>query len=271
MEQLLRGRLPSFAALGPAFVSVAGTASGGVLQILEEVSATHCIRPQLHLPRAECTEESAVALVDSALRVGVRDVLVLGSAPGSLRPASGGGFGSAAELVRFLRARYAERKLRISVCGFPRGASGEAGSYEGDLRELAAQTKAGASQVVCLPSFDAATHMQYVADARALGVEARVLPGLLPVLEAAEFRRICRALHVTPPAWLEARISEAAASSEPGAVHACGAGLLKQLAAELGQAGACAPHVYTLNSAAALDALLHAGYRPLQHRAGPAT
>ncbi len=268
VTSLLRTRLPSFAALGPTFVSVAGTASGGVLEIIEEVCSVHSLRAQLHLPRAELTGESASALIDRALGVGVRDVLVLGGTPGSLRPATESGFGSAAELVGFVKARYGSQ-LRVGVCGFPRGTSGEAGSYEADLAELAKQVRAGAERVVSLPVFDVEAHVRYIEDARAEGVVCPISPGLLPVLVASEFRRICRALHVTPPEWLAERLSKsevAGAASPSASVGAVGTQLLAELAEGLARAGSEPPHIYTLNSAAALDALLGAGFKQLKHR-----
>jgi methylenetetrahydrofolate reductase (NADPH) len=269
VEELLqpRGRLSVYAAYGPSFVSVSGPAGGGTLAVLEGVRKGHCLRTQLHLPRADLQADGVTALVDSAMRLGVTDALVLGGAPGSLRPASGGGFGSAAELVAFLKKRYGAR-LRVAVCGYPRGTCGEAGDYAADLAQLAKQVAAGAESVVCLPVFAAAVHTAYVADARGAGVDAPIVPGVLPLGAPAEFRRICRALHVTPPEDVERVL--AAAEATPAAAdetaRAAGRTRFASLVGELRAAGACAPHVYTLNSTHTLDALAAAGFRPLKHR-----
>ena len=71
---------------------------------------------------------------------------------------------------------------------------------------------------------------------------------------------MCRALHVTPPAWLVDRLSQN---------HAAGFGdeLFRNLVAELKRMGHTAPHVYTLNAASTLSLMDSAGFQPLAHRA----
>lgn len=258
------GRLSSFAALGPAFVGVSGPASGSTVRVLEAVRKTHCLRPQLHLPRADLTEEVVAHLVDDALRVGVGDVLVIGGVPGSLQPtgATAGRFGAASDLVRFLKQKYAG-KVRVAVSGYPRGTCGEAGGYEADVAELKQQAHAGAELIVSMPIFDASTYAQFITDIRAAGVSCPVLPGILPLCEASEFGRICRALHVTPPPELERALIEA---RDATAVASLSERRLAGLVRELAQQGAAPPHFYTLNGLSALRAMTGAGYRPLKHR-----
>ena len=296
-----RGRLTGYASLGPRFISVSGQPSAtATLKLLEAVKNSHCIRAQLHLPRAELTEESAIALIDAALRVGIVDALVLGS----MQPAAGGSFSSAAELVgyaignrirdlsnarhaaaaheaiaphpanapcsilrtcRFLKARYGAR-LRVSVSGYPRGARGEANDHAADVAHTAKQIAAGAECVVCLPTFDAAAHTSYVAELRGAGVDVAVpvLPGILPLCAPAEFRRICHSLSVTPPAAIEERLTVECADA--AAAKATSRTSLVALVRELSAAGASPPHVYSLNSPTLVSDLADAGFRPLKHR-----
>ena len=191
------GRLAAYAALGPSLVSV----NGPGLQILEHLRATHCIRPQMQISRPEVTLDSIESMLDSAMGVGVRDVLILGGQPG--QRTAPGAFSSVLDLVRCIKERCGER-MRVSVCGYPRGACGELGEYDADLQALALQVAAGAELVVSLPCFDAETHSEFAADARAAGVRCPILPGLLPVGSvAADFRRICRAIAVEVPKWLD--------------------------------------------------------------------
>lgn len=191
------GRLAAYAALGPSLVSV----NGPGLQILEHVRATHSIRPQMQISRPEVTLDSIESMLDSAMGVGVRDVLILGGQPG--QRTAPGAFSSVLDLVRCIKERCGER-MRVSVCGYPRGACGELGEYDADLQALALQVAAGAELVVSLPCFDAETHSEFAADARAAGVRCPIVPGLLPVGSvAADFRRICRAIAVEVPKWLD--------------------------------------------------------------------
>ena len=302
VEELIDGgRLDAFAALGPSFVSVSGPATAGSLRILEHLRKAHSIHGQLQISRAEVSEADAIAQIDSVARRGVRDVLILGtSRTDSSRSRSG--FQSVTELVRFIKGRYGDR-IRIAVCGYPRGARGELGDYRADVAELASQVSAGAELVLCLPCFEASTFGGFVKDARAAGVSCPIAPGVLPIVEAAEFRRVCRALAVELPESLETSLKHATTSESvpcplptvcmhtaglalPHAhatcVHPCPvwcAPPVCRAAASLGQSmlckllqdlrtlpEPCAPHVYTLNSAATIAPLHTSGFRPLKHR-----
>lgn len=261
MDELLRSRLAEFAKRGPKFISVSGTVSGGALRIAEDIRTKYSIRPQLHVQRAGSTGASVAGMLDMALKVGVRDVLLLGGEPGTLNNVAGGSeFASTADMVAFIKSRYGEQ-IKVAVCGFPRGSVGEAGEYSADLKELTKQVAAGAESVVCLPVFEAHAFATFVSDVSKAGLQCTVLPGLLPLREASEFHRMCRALHVTPPAWLVDQLSENQAASTFGDSLFC------NLVNELKQLGHCSPHVYTLNAASTLSLMDSAGYKPLAHRA----
>jgi len=123
---------------------------------------------------------------------------------------------------------------------------------------------AGAELIVSMPCFDAETHVQYVADARAMGVRCTILPGVLPIgPAAAEFRRVCRAISVEVPAWLDEQIRSATTSA---ALAKLSNSLLTRHVRDLALRGAAAPHVYTLNSTDVLEPLRDAGFQPLKHR-----
>ena len=120
---------------------------------------------------------------------------------------------------------------------------------------------AGAESVVCLPVFESQAFSAFVADATKAGLTCTVLPGLLPVREPSEFHRMCRALNVTPPAWLVDQLTEQDAAAAFGDTLFC------NLINELKQLGHRSPHVYTLNAASTLTLMDSAGYKPLAHRA----
>ena len=56
----------------------------------------------------------------------------------------------------------------------------------------------------------------YVADCAKSNLSCQILPGLLPIRDHEEFRRICRALHLTPPTWLLQRLSSGDGASVVG-------------------------------------------------------
>ena len=81
MDELLRSRLAEFAKRGPRFISVSGTVASGALRIAEDIRHRYSIRPQVHVQRAGSTGASISAMLDEALKIGVRDVLLLESCP----------------------------------------------------------------------------------------------------------------------------------------------------------------------------------------------
>lgn len=252
------GRVAAYASLGPRFIGVSGPDDSGTLALLECIKKSHCIRPQIHLSCAGLTEYTATSFVDRALRIGVMDVLVLGGG------AAGGSFTSVTNLVGFLKKRYGGR-LHIAVCGYPRGARGQAGDHAADLAQAAQQVAAGAECVVSLPTFDAASHVAFVAELRAAGVgdAVPILPGILPLCELGELRRLCRTLQVTLPNAVEQQLC-AATSAEAVAAVRC-----TSLAAhirELRAAGTDTAHLYTLNAAELVVDLAKADFVPLKHR-----
>jgi len=260
----LSSRIEEFAKRGPSFIGINGTDASSALAIAEGIRARHCIRPQLHVQRTGSTQASVTALLDAALKVGTRDVLLLGGNPGTLNAASSklpGAFGSTAEMVAFVKGTYGDQ-LRVAVCGFPRSAAGEAGEYAADLAELVKQVAAGAESVVCLPTFDASEFASYVADCAKSNLSCQMLPGLLPIRDHEEFRRICRALHLTPPTWLSQRLSSGDGASVVGDQ------VFRSLVADLKALGHASVHVYSLNAASTVQLLDAAGYKPLAHRCG---
>ena len=70
------------------------------------------------------------------------------------------------------------------------------------------QVAAGAQSVVTLPVFGVSDFATFVSDCRTCGITCAVTPGILPVREESEMRRVCRALHLTPPPWLERQLRQ---------------------------------------------------------------
>ena len=155
-----------------------------------------------------------------------------------------------------------DEDVMLACVANPTAEGGEGG--EG-LARLEAKIEAGAEMVISLPIFEAAEQARFVGDARNAGVACPVVPGILPLCTPSDFRRLCRALYVEPPAALERQLEAAAAKGED-AVGQLAQATLVRLVDELKAQGGSAPHVYTLNSPAALSYLAAAGFRPLKHR-----
>ena len=162
------------------------------------------------------------------------------------------GLSHAAELVTLARRRLGDR-LSVGVAGFPEGHP-DSSDPAADLRWFVAKVRAGADFVTTQLFFDNADYFAYVARARAAGVAAPILPGILPVRSLKQVRNFCALSRARLPRELEARL------------EACGDDELAQLKVGLDWAeaqingllsgGAPGVHLYIVNRADAAEPLL---------------
>ena len=201
MEKTLWRSILRLAPLEPRFVSVTYGAGGGarhrthatVRRILEETSLT----PAAHLT---CVGASR-AEVDEAARAyhaaGVRHIVALRGdppEPGARYAPHPGGYAHAVDLVAGLR-RIAD--FDVSVAAYPE-THPEAPSPRFDLDNLKRKLDAGASRAITQFFFDTERFLGFRDRVRRAGIEAPLIPGILPVTnygQVARFARLWRGLH----------------------------------------------------------------------------
>jgi methylenetetrahydrofolate reductase (NADPH) len=109
------------------------------------------------------------------------------------------GFSHSVELVREA-ASY--RWFSIAVAGFPE-VHPRAQSREADLKYLKEKVDAGADVVITQLFFDNEDFHRYVEDLRKIGVQAPIVPGILPILSAPQVRRFASICGARIPPRLE--------------------------------------------------------------------
>lgn len=195
--------------LGPRFVSVTYGAGGStrertretVLRIQRETSLT----PAAHLTcvGAACGEIDAVARDFWA--AGIRHLVALrgdmpaepGGPPRRYEPFPGG-YPYAAELVAGLR-RIAD--FEISVAAYPE-THPDARSAKADLDNLKRKLDAGADRAITQYFFDPELFLRFRDRAAAAGIQAEIVPGILPVSNFAKVVEFSRACGATVPGWM---------------------------------------------------------------------
>jgi methylenetetrahydrofolate reductase (NADPH) len=246
--------------LEPDFVSVTYGAGGstrdGTVEITRVLKDELGFETMAHLSCVGETTEGLSATLDRIDEAGIENVFALrGDAPRGesdfVQPE--GGLGNAAELIRFIE----DGRWSFSLGGacFPE-VHPEAPDLETDLAYLKQKVDAGASFLTTQLFFDNQVYFDFVAAARATGIEVPIMAGVIPVGSFAQTKRICELCEASIPAPLEAAFQ--AAGGDPDREFELGIAYAAQQCTELLVAGAPGIHFYALNRAPATRAVLGA-------------
>ena len=234
--------------LAPSFVSVTYGAGGSTRDFTRDtvlwVRRETGIPPMAHLTCVGHTRAEIESLIASYVEAGVENVLALaGDPPSDGGPSPASVYVRASDLVSHLR-EIAD--LSIGVAAHPEGHP-RSPDLATDRRHLAAKL-ADADFAVTQFFFEASQWTSLVEDLAALGVDKPVIPGIMPVTNIGQVRRMAELSGAEFPAWLAARLDAAAGPEE---VRRIGVEVATQLCADLLAAGAPGLHFYTLNKSTA--------------------
>jgi len=255
--------------LAPDFVSVTYGAGGstreGTVEITKALGDELGYETMAHLSCVGETTEGLASTLDRIAAAGIENVFALrGDPPRGQEDFAQpeGGLGSAAELAAFISGRW---DFTLGGACFPE-VHPEAPDLETDLAYLKSKVEAGASFLITQLFFDNQVYFDFVAAARAAGIEVPILAGVIPVATFAQTKRICKLCDASIPARLEAAF--AAADGDERAEFELGIAYAAQQCAELLVAGAPGIHFYALNRAPATRAGLGAlrAARPWERR-----
>ncbi|WP_280554469.1 methylenetetrahydrofolate reductase [NAD(P)H] [Halomonas sp. 25-S5] len=158
----------------------------------------------------------------------------------------GGGIGQlryANELVEFIREETGDH-FEIAVAAYPESHP-QASNLEQDLSNFARKMKAGADIAITQYFFSAEAYFHFVERARALGVEAPIVPGIMPITNYTKLARFSDACGAEIPRWIRKQLESYGDDSE--AIGAFGEEVISRLCQRLLDGGAPGLHFYTLN------------------------
>ncbi len=255
--------------LEPDFVSVTYGAGGstreGTVEITRGLKDELGFETMAHLSCVGETREGLASTLDRIEAAGIENVFALRGDPPRgqqdfVQPE--GGLGSAAELAAFIGSRWS---FSVGGACFPE-VHPEAPNLETDLAYLKTKVEAGASFLITQLFFDNQVYFDFVAAARAAGVEVPILAGVIPVASFAQTKRICELCDASIPPRLERAF--AAAGGDERAEFELGVAYAAQQCSELLIAGVPGIHFYALNRAPATRAVLGAlrASRPWERR-----
>ncbi|MBV9882890.1 MAG: methylenetetrahydrofolate reductase [NAD(P)H] [Sphingomonadaceae bacterium] len=263
MEATLWDSIQTLAPLSPRFVSVTYGAGGStrerthatVARILRETSLV----PAAHLTCVDATKEEIDGIAKAYWDEGVRHIVALRGDPGeggkfAQHP---GGYCNAADLVAGLKQ---VAPFELSVAAYPEGHP-DSLNKAADLDNLWRKIDAGADRAITQFFFSPETFFRFRDHVAAVGIDAEIVPGILPVSNVAQTRKFAAACGATIPDWMD-RLFEGL-DSLPGARQLVAATVAAELCAQLYAGGVRHFHFYTLNRAELAYAICHLlGLRP---------
>ena len=258
-ERNLVAALRDLRALHPAFVSVTYGAGGSTraktIELVERIQTEFGMDAMAHFTCVGATVDDLRATLDEMAAAGIENVLALrGDPPAGQEEwtATEGGLQYSRELVELLDREY---DFAIGGAAFPETHI-HANDPELDLGYLKEKVDSGARFLVTQFFFDNARYFDFVARARAIGVDVPIIPGVMPIQEIRQIRRMTKMIGADlPPGLLSALHARA---GQPDAVRDLGVAFATLQCAELLRGGAPGIHFYTLNRSPATRAILSA-------------
>jgi len=161
------------------------------------------------------------------------------------------GYNDAAELTAGLVARH---PFEISVGAYPE-THPEAASPTADLAHLKRKIDAGATRAISQFFFEPDIFFRFRDRAAAFGIEAELVPGILPVTNFANVVKMAAGCGTDVPAWLRTLFT--GLEDKPGARELVAATIAAEMVRRLYAGGVRHFHFYTLNRAELAYAICH--------------
>jgi methylenetetrahydrofolate reductase (NADPH) len=258
-EQNLRAALTSLRELEPDFVSVtygaAGSTRGLTLELTKWIKQELGIEAMAHLSCVGTTRDELCVILDSLVDAGIENVLALRGDPP--RGESGwqphpGGFRYSSELVGLIAERY---PMSVGAACSPE-VHPEAPDLASDLRFLKQKVDNGAPFLITQLFFDNEAYFRFVEEARAVGIDVPIIPGIMPITDVGQIKRFTGTCGASIPEPLLAQLEKRAPF--PNEVLQLGVSYATLQCAELLARGAPGIHFFTLNRSPATRAILAA-------------
>ena len=235
----------------PDFVSVTYGAGGSTrdrtVRITSEVTARTGIPTIAHLTCVGSTQAELISILEQYRNAGIKSILALRGDPQGGPSAqwitTPGGFDHADQLVSLAH----ERGFEVGVAAFPDVHPASHGDFNKDIEVLLEKERRGAAFATTQFFFDVDRYFVLVEALRRAGSELDVYPGILPITNVAQLRRMAELSGTPLPQSVKERIE--AVESDATEVRKVGIDIASEICAELLSRGVPGLHFYTMNSA----------------------
>jgi methylenetetrahydrofolate reductase (NADPH) len=247
--------------LRPDFVSVTYGAGGSTrdrtVDLVTRIQREEGMCAMAHLTAVAASQDDITLLVDRLVASGIENLIPLRGDPPAdtqdfVQPQ--GGFLHASEMVAFIRKRHGER-LCLAGAGYPEGHP-QCRDLGRDMEHLVKKVEAGIDFIITQLFFDNRFYFDFVARARKAGIKIPIVPGIMPITDAAQINRITSMCGATLPALLRTELDRRA--GDPAGTMQLGLAQATAQCIGLLAGGAPGIHFYTLNQSPATRMILTA-------------
>ncbi len=240
----------------PAFITCTYGAAGGTragyrtLDVLRWVRGDHAELPVAsHLTCVTSTKDDLREYLRAAADLGVDGIVALRGDPpkghSGTEPVRGA-FRYANELVAFLREEFPD--FSVLVAGYPE-THPEAPSPEADIENLKRKVDAGADVIITQLFYNNEHFFRFRDQCDRAGIEAPIVPGVLPVTNLAQIKRITELCGARLTGKLLQRLEVHSDDSE--GQYSVGVYYATQQVEELVEQGVPGVHFYVMNKSRA--------------------
>jgi methylenetetrahydrofolate reductase (NADPH) len=237
----------TLAPLDPTFVSVTYGAGGTTRKLTHEaVEAIHTntgLNVAAHLTCVNATKAETLEIADAYAKAGVTEIVALrGDAPKgeSKFTAHPEGFASSIELIEALAETG---KFNIRVGAYPEKHP-EAVDQAADIAFLKRKIDAGATAAITQFFFEAETFFRFRDLCVKAGIDAPIIPGILPIESWSGVQRFAQACGTHIPQVIQDGFANA---EKTGTTELLATAIATELCDDLLQGGVDHLHFYTLN------------------------
>ena len=246
---LLEKTIPALGRLKPDFCSVTYGAGGSTrektLTIVDRIQRNQGLTAMAHMTCVNATREDTASVLTQARSLGITNILALrGDPPGGVGDfeKTEGGFEFSYELVRFIREMGG---FSIGVAGFPEGHIACSEGKHTDWRHLKHKIDQGADFVITQLFFSNRDYFEFRDYLTSLGVRVPLVPGIIPIMSAAQIKRFVALCGADLPSALVSELDKRGEDDE--AVTQFGIESATRQCEELLREGVPGLHFYTLN------------------------
>jgi methylenetetrahydrofolate reductase (NADPH) len=267
MEETLWESVKTLEPLAPRFVSVTYGAGGSTRErthnTVARIARETSLAAAAHLTCVAASRDEVDGIAREYWEAGVRHIVALrGDMPvlGDRFEAHPDGYANAAELVAGLKK---VAPFDISVAAYPE-IHPDSHNKAADLDNLKRKIDAGADRAITQFFFSPDAFFRFQDEAAAAGIDAEIVPGILPVSNVAQTRKFAGSCGAAIPRWMDDLFE--GLDNLPAARQLIAATIAAELCARLYSGGVRHFHFYTLNRAELSYAICHLlGVRPKHH------
>jgi methylenetetrahydrofolate reductase (NADPH) len=238
----------------PEFFSVTFGAGGATrektLAIVKEIAAEG-MRVAPHISCIGASKESILSQLNEYKSIGIKHLVALrGDLPSGMVTA--GDFRYASDLISYIREATGDW-FHLEAAAYPE-THPQAKSPRADLEALLAKARAGANSAMTQYFFNADAYLSFRDDAKAIGINIPITPGIMPITNFTQLARFSDACGAEIPRWIRMKLQSYGDDVE--SIRQFGHEVVLSMCERLKKEGVDEIHFYTLNQSAAPLALV---------------